>query len=367
MARTEMRQSLPGVVGAPEHSTIRYWLIGGGALAMLCLMLAAPAFACSPMAAAAVSPLEGDASSVVTVRGTQFLAGHPIQVQWGSTEGPVLAVTQTTEAGTFSVDVVVPADAAPGTHAIWARQGGEEIRSRHVRYTVLGGEPEPEPAPAPVAQPAPEPEPVPVAQPAPEPEPEPAPVAQPAPAPVAQPAPPPVAGPTTQPEADPVPQPAAVVPDPSEPATTPRASAPPPVTQPQPASASWATPTPSEPLEAARPAAVGLSPEARQLLSSGAVQHTAADALTPADRRLLATAPLATAPIDDPAVPGLPATDRTYAAPPAADLERSPWALAPLVLVGLVVLATGAAAVVTQSVRRTQTAPERRHRRRTDS
>lgn len=367
MARTDLRHTLPGVVGAPEASTIRYWLIGGGALAMLCLMLAAPAFACSPMASAAVSPLQGDASSVVTVRGTQFLAEHPIQVQWGSTEGPVLAVGQTNEAGTFSIDVVVPADAAPGTHAIWARQGGEEIRSRHVRFTVLGGEPEPEPAPEPVARPAPQPAPAPepVARPAPEPAPEPvarpAPEPAPAPEPVVQPAPAPVAGPTTQPQADPEPQPAAPVPDRSEPVTAPRASAPPRGT-PQPASASWATTTPNEPLEAALPAATGLSPEARQLLSSGARQHTAAESLTPADRRLLATAP-----VDDPAVAALPASDGTYARPPEADLGRSPWALAPLVLAGLVVLATGGAAVVVQSARRTQTAAERRHRRRIHS
>ena len=96
------------------------------------------AWACTSQAAiydvSNTAPVPGE---TVTVRGLEFHTNTALEVRWGTADGPVIATALTgqeepdeaatdatrnygVDRGTFSVAVTIPADAAPGSHQLFA-------------------------------------------------------------------------------------------------------------------------------------------------------------------------------------------------------------------------------------------------------
>ncbi len=215
----------------------RHWRRGVvGALASMPIILLAPALL-SPMPAAGGAtpaltvsgPRVPDAT--LAVAGSNFAPHESIQLLWDGSAGGMPAADVDTQKS-FTVDLVIPANATAGTHVLAAvaaspkgsggrgmggGTGSRLLASTAVTVTALAPTPTPEPTrtpvvtstpapaptaiPAPVATPTPAPTstptatPAPVATPAPAPTSTPAPVATAIPAPVATPAPAPTATP----------------------------------------------------------------------------------------------------------------------------------------------------------------------------
>jgi hypothetical protein len=96
------------------------WIAACAALALLGWAgsaLAAPRY----MPMVSVSPQSGPPGSVVTVSGHTFTPG-PGSILWDGAELTPLAIDTD---GAFSVEITIPADAAPGEHEI-AACGGED-------------------------------------------------------------------------------------------------------------------------------------------------------------------------------------------------------------------------------------------------
>lgn len=90
--------------------------------------LVGQAWACTPLAAVTLSQLAAGAESRVTVNGTAFHSGVPVEIRWNGVTGPVLA---TATGPDFSVPVTVPGDADPGAYYILAVQ-------RDAEGTIIG-------------------------------------------------------------------------------------------------------------------------------------------------------------------------------------------------------------------------------------
>lgn len=85
-------------------------VIGGASLA----------WACTRNPSISLSPSFGRAGSQTQVTGSSFLPGEPVEIRWNSATGPVLGRAAPKPDYSFSVPVVVPADAPNGTYYIVA-------------------------------------------------------------------------------------------------------------------------------------------------------------------------------------------------------------------------------------------------------
>lgn len=128
-----------------------------GALA-IAVLLAAPAFACTPTTTFAASPNSASAGGTTNVTGSNFDAeGMPVKVYLLDAEtevGPVLASFQPDSQGRFGGVVTIPADTRPGYYDLIARQmrsSGERMDGRLAqRFEVVaaGSQPAPQSQPA---------------------------------------------------------------------------------------------------------------------------------------------------------------------------------------------------------------------------
>lgn len=82
-----------------------------------CLAGTAPPFVGEPQPGRAL------AGSSVTVGGGSWATSGPVEVLWDSATGPVLGLADVDSSGTFSVTVVIPRTASPGSYLLVARQG----------------------------------------------------------------------------------------------------------------------------------------------------------------------------------------------------------------------------------------------------
>lgn len=97
----------------------------GGALAIV-LLLAAPAFACTPQADFKAAPASAAPGATVGFTGNNFDPdGMPVKIRWneaGSESGRVLFSVAPDAAGRFNTTATIPADARPGYYDVRATQ-----------------------------------------------------------------------------------------------------------------------------------------------------------------------------------------------------------------------------------------------------
>ncbi|MDQ6778503.1 MAG: IPT/TIG domain-containing protein, partial [Actinomycetota bacterium] len=109
------------------------WRLIGLTVLAVPLAAAATAYACGPVASLTLSPSAGAPGSTVTVKGSGFYtfgSGGQVEIWLGSTTTttvsstpPVLAtVSPAGPSSSFSVDVTIPADVAPGDYYVAATQ-----------------------------------------------------------------------------------------------------------------------------------------------------------------------------------------------------------------------------------------------------
>jgi len=110
-----------------------------------------------PLQAAVLSlnPTSGYAGSETQVMGTGWTKSpdaDPYEIHGGSKTGPLLATFEPNPNGAFSVEITIPAGAAPGTYTIWACQNCADLMKKivwaSIPFEVLE-EPAPTPTPAP--------------------------------------------------------------------------------------------------------------------------------------------------------------------------------------------------------------------------
>lgn len=66
-----------------------------------------------------VSPTTGLPGERLSVSGENFAPGERVNIRWGSDTGPIIGYKNATSSGTISGAILVPADAASGTHDIY--------------------------------------------------------------------------------------------------------------------------------------------------------------------------------------------------------------------------------------------------------
>lgn len=99
------------------------------ALAVIVVVAASTAFACTNIATINLSDSQGRPGRTVMVTGSSFGAIKrsstappvPIKVRWDGSEGPVLAEAMADTFGQFSVQITIP-DVAPGRYVVLAVQ-----------------------------------------------------------------------------------------------------------------------------------------------------------------------------------------------------------------------------------------------------
>lgn len=130
----------------------------GGALAIV-LLLAAPAFACTPGADFTADPGSAAAGAAVHVTGRAFDAssGMPVKINWAAPESSssrVLLSVPVDENGAFRATVTIPADARLGYYDLHAAQaGGKVARLASGRFEVVpAGQQQPQHNPPPPGQ-----------------------------------------------------------------------------------------------------------------------------------------------------------------------------------------------------------------------
>lgn len=99
------------------------------------------AWACTPSAATTLSAPSGAAEERVTMNGTAFHKGVPVEIRWNSVSGPVLA---TATGPDFSLPVTIPADAKPDAYYLFAVQHddrGNVIGRGASTFDVIAGRP----------------------------------------------------------------------------------------------------------------------------------------------------------------------------------------------------------------------------------
>lgn len=208
-------------------------LAGLGVLAVVGMVAALPAFACTPTSNIASRPARAEAGTVINIDGFLFdPEGTAVTIKWGAaSNGIVLATATVAPDGTFTQPVTIPGDSYGGRYQISAYQrypvrdaggnktGAENFRTTTTTIDVIGP---PKPEAAPPAQEAPQQE------------------TQPAPAPVTE-ATQPAQAPQTAPKK--AVQPKAVQPAPAAPA------------EPAPAETAAAEPAPAPAAESPAPVA----------------------------------------------------------------------------------------------------------------
>ncbi|HWB72653.1 MAG TPA: hypothetical protein VG452_10575 [Egibacteraceae bacterium] len=101
-----------------------------GVAAAALLVAVAPVARATSLASLKLEPASGPAGASVRVTGTWFAAPEddrfssvgPAQLRWGATDGPVLAVVEPDEGGTFITTITVPTAAVAGHHVVVAVQ-----------------------------------------------------------------------------------------------------------------------------------------------------------------------------------------------------------------------------------------------------
>ncbi len=96
--------------------SLRRSCVAGIPACVAAIGLASVAWACTPQAGFAITPRSGEAGATVSVAGERFGEG-PVEVRWGRSSGPLLAVAS---GPTFATQVRVPSGAAARTHYIVA-------------------------------------------------------------------------------------------------------------------------------------------------------------------------------------------------------------------------------------------------------
>ncbi|HEX2699721.1 MAG TPA: hypothetical protein VHM89_05895 [Acidimicrobiales bacterium] len=105
-------------------------LVTGGALVLAVgALMAASAWACSPGPALTIAPQAAPAGSHVTVTGTGFVDGQPVEIHWNGRSGPLVGDATGPQ---FSTEITVP-PSAPGLFLVTAvtpsPSDGAEYRS----------------------------------------------------------------------------------------------------------------------------------------------------------------------------------------------------------------------------------------------
>lgn len=158
-------------MGEPDRRMVRKAGIAGTALAIAVLVALTPAFACTAKdGLLSVSPGKADPGAPVTIVGEAFKEtgtdAGPVTIRWNGPNGVPIGTTNADAQGTFRVDVVVPADAAPGFYPVNATQwlADGEAYKPSVTVQVLGEPIAAAPEPAAAQPAAPEPVPAPVVE-----------------------------------------------------------------------------------------------------------------------------------------------------------------------------------------------------------
>lgn len=86
------------------------------------LVPAAIAWACLPVAGLTSSPSSVQAGQQVTVTGTEFYGSNPVDIHFGSLNGPVLGTFTPNSQGGFVGSVTIPADAPVGQAVLVATE-----------------------------------------------------------------------------------------------------------------------------------------------------------------------------------------------------------------------------------------------------
>lgn len=97
--------------------------VGVTVVVALGMLLALPAFACSPNANIQVEPARDEAGATVQVTGNLFdPEGGTIKLWWDGGSGELLATLEAPADGTFAQQVTIPSSAEAGPHSITATQ-----------------------------------------------------------------------------------------------------------------------------------------------------------------------------------------------------------------------------------------------------
>lgn len=96
-------------------------LLSAGSLGVLVslLVLAGIAWACTALPSISLSPPGGSPGTKVSVSGNGFKAGVPVELRWGSPDGPLVG---TADGPDFSVMIEPPADSLSGVYYVVALQ-----------------------------------------------------------------------------------------------------------------------------------------------------------------------------------------------------------------------------------------------------
>ena len=135
---------------AMERPT-RRWVLGGALAAVLGLLLAVTALACTALPSITLSQAYGLPGGSLELTGTTWRAGMgSVSVRWDSVSGPILAQAIVNADGTLApATVTIPRTASAGYHKIEATLPGiRDVVARSVVQVVGGGAT----APMPLAQ-----------------------------------------------------------------------------------------------------------------------------------------------------------------------------------------------------------------------
>ena len=136
-------------------SSVRCLGILGALLLTVALVLAVPAFACSPDAQITTRPARGEAGALVNVDGSLFDPGV-VRIWFDGPSGQLLATLRAAPDKTFHQQVRIPAGAQPGHHSILATVQSE-VNGRYYSAPssfVVEGVAAPQPPPAQAAPPS---------------------------------------------------------------------------------------------------------------------------------------------------------------------------------------------------------------------
>lgn len=126
---------------------MRRKVVAGASLVALLLGGASMAWACTRSPAIYLSPAFGQAGSQTQVNGGSFLPGEPVEIHWGSKDGPVIGRATAGANYSFSVAVVIP-PARDGVYYVVATAPGSrgqasfEVGSRVSRNSDPESQPE---------------------------------------------------------------------------------------------------------------------------------------------------------------------------------------------------------------------------------